>query len=369
MASQQFYIPLATSIVILTTIITLVLSPTFGIPHNQNPETTSTRQAQSLSNTAQWQLLKTKGAPNPRVEACFVRGPDGKGYLLGGRDGPKPVDVFDPKTLTWIPKTGPGFEIHHMQCVVYKSKIWIASSWYGFWPHEKSHDKVHVYDIGTDSWSTRVGLSEGRRRGAGAFVLYDGKMWLGMGNRGGHGNHSTTLGWLDMFDPDANGGLGKWSEVKYPNAPNARDHVAGGVVGGKFCIAGGRNGAATNYNFAPVYPVNCFNFATGLWEVGPPIPLGRSGANTAVTCDGKLVIVGGEGNNTAYSDMSFFNGVSWEKGPSMKSIRHGSGLLVSADCSCKKIYTASGAGGAGVSNLLTSTEVFLYQGGATPQCK
>lgn len=319
------------------------------------------------STPAHWEIITTNGDPVARHESCFVKGDDGKGYLIGGR-GIKPVSIFDAKNKSWTQRPGPSVEIHHMQCVAYDNKIWIGSSWTRGFPNEENSEHMYVYDIVADSWSTRPGLPEERRRGGAAFVLNNGKMWLAMGNRGGHGGHATTLGWLDMFDPQADGGKGAWSTTSYPDAPDPRDHTAGGIVDGKFCVAGGRDGGSSEFSKKPILPVNCFDFAKGSWERGAPISTGRAGAAAGTTCDGELMIVGGEGFGEAFKDVSLYNGKTWREGPPLVQGRHGSGLLVSDECSCGSIYIASGSGAEGGGPELLSTERYLPRGSLSSDC-
>lgn len=88
-----------------------------------------------LSGTGAWSNVEySDGEPVARHEACAVFA-DGLVYNIGGR-GMKPVSVFNPVTGEWSRKTGPPVEVHHMQCVFYKNKIYIGASWFGEFPYE-----------------------------------------------------------------------------------------------------------------------------------------------------------------------------------------------------------------------------------------
>ena len=86
----------------------------------------------------------------------------------------------------------------------------------------------------------------------------------------------------------------------------------------------------------------------------------------AKTCDGKLMIAGGEGNGQAYRNVDLFDGSSWTKLDNLNIARHGSGLAV--DCQCNQIHIASGSGAQGGSPELRSVETY-FQGGEDVACE
>lgn len=57
--------------------------------------------------------------------------------------------------------------------------------------------------------------------------------------------------------------------------------------------------------------VNCSNFVSGAWDLAPNMPTLRAGRNYGVTCDGKLMVAGGEGARQAYTNVEVFNGSAW----------------------------------------------------------
>lgn len=301
------------------------------------------------------------GRPRSRHEACFVMA-NGKGYLLGGR-GDNGLDIFNPKTRRWSRGNGMPTQMHHMQCVVWRGSIYIAASWFGPSPRESINPLMWIYDTKKDSWSSRPGLPPQRRRGAAASVMYNNKIWVVGGNIGGHGPPSRTLGWMDYYDLITK----KW-RTNLPSLPEGRDHVGGAIVKGMLCIAGGRDGGADSFFGATILSTYCYNFRTKKWKnMKAPIPVGRAGAATARTCDGKMMIAGGEGKfSPAFSRIDIFNGVRWESGPSLVRARHGTGLAV-AQCGCRQIFIASGSGMRGGRPELDSTEVLL-PGGKDVRC-
>lgn len=219
-----------------------------------------------------------------------------------------------------------------------------------------------IYNTLTDTWSTKTGLPENRRRGGAAAVLVGDKIYVSHGNRGGHetANHSTTLGWLDYYDISED----QWY-TNLTDAPNPRDHVGGGYVNGRICVAGGRDGGDIDFFRKVILPTDCYDPVTNTWTEEASIPEGRAGASYGTTCDGKLMVAGGEGGSKtaakeAWAKVDVFDGKSWTSVANLNVARHGSGLAV--DCSCNQIYIASGARTQGGRNEITSVETFFPSG-------
>lgn len=296
------------------------------------------------------------GLPRKRHEACFVW-VRGKGYLLGGR-GMRGVDILDPKAGGWTRGADPPVEMHHMQCVAYKKSIYVVSSWFGRFPKEENNPKMWVYNTKKDRWRRKAGLPADRRRGGAASVLHDNKIYVVGGNRGGHGTGSVTLGWMDYYDLRTK----KWV-TGLPDLPAARDHFGGAMVNGMLCVAGGRRGSAKKFFEAVIKSTYCFDFTANEWRnMNADIPAGRAGAATGTTCDGKMMIAGGEAKySAAFSQVDVFDGVSWETIAPLQRARHGSGLGITR-CDCGQIFIASGSGARGGSPELESTEVYLPDG-------
>lgn len=291
---------------------------------------------------------------------------NGKAFLIGGR-GLKPVDEFDPLTLTWTARRVPPLEMHHMQCVEFDGKVWVVGAEYGNYPFEDLHESIFVYDPVEDEWSTRSFLPDAtsRRRGGGALVVYENLMYYIAGNIGGHGEHATALSWLDVYDPIAD----SWSS-NYPDAPHARDHAGGGVVmrdgHAMVCIASGRDSGVANFFESPVAATDCFNVSSGAWiDLGEDanIPNPRAGAAVGTTCDGLIVVAGGEGFGQAYTDVDYFDGKTWlsDRHQNLNQARHGTGLAV-GPCNCPRLYIASGGGNQGGGSDIDTTEVMKPDG-------
>jgi Kelch motif len=285
-----------------------------------------------------WSIVPTTGTLDARHEACFIM-VGSKAYLIGGRDN-STVNVYNPATRFWTQEPGPGLKLHHMQCVTADSKVWIVSAWTGNCCKEPNAPMIYVYDTIAKKWATKPGLPKARRRGSGAAVLYGRDIYLVGGNRGGHDISAVSLSWFDKYNIDTD----QWT-TNLPDAPHARDHTGGGMVGGKLCVASGRDSGVMDYFNATIKPTDCFNFGTGEWEVHASIPQGRAGAAIGTTCDGKLMVAGGEGFAQAWSRVDVFDGFEWKTAASLQTARHGTGIAV--NCAANEIYIASGSGAQG----------------------
>ena len=214
-----------------------------------------------------------------------------------------------------------------------------------------------IYDPVADKWSTKPGLPESRRRGGSASVLVGRRIYVSHGNRGGHetGNFSTSLNWLDYYDIDLN----VWV-TNLTNAPHVRDHTGGVYVNGEICVAGGRDGGSLDFFNHVVLPTDCYNPVTENWTVRANIPQGRAGSAYGLTCDGNMMVAGGEGFGQAWSNVDIFNGTHWTTADPMNIARHGTGLAI--DCICNQIHMAAGAIVQGGSQETTSVETYFPNG-------
>lgn len=314
----------------------------------------------SVTGDGKWKTVRgLSGRPRKRHEACMAW-VGGKGYLIGGRRI-QPVSIFDPKAKTWTTGTSPGFEMHHMQCVTYDEKIWVISSWTGGFPREQNVEDIWIYDPMTDLWDTRDGLPEDRRRGGGGVVLWNDQMWVVAGNRGGHGAHATTLGWLDMYDPVRD----EWT-MGYSDVPVGRDHIQAAIVHGRLCVAGGRDGGVGNFFQATIGSTYCYDFLNDEWTREMDLPGPRAGIMVTELCSGEMMVAGGE-KDDAFDSVDLFDGTSWRRTAGMKQKRH-SGGLATTDCACGKVFVASGNGARGGGFELESTEVWDANGDVTGEC-
>ena len=127
-------------------------------------------------------------------------------------------------------------------------------------------------------------------------------------------------------------------------------------------MAGGRNG--DEIGWPTVSATDCYDVETGVWTEEANIPQERAGSAYGTTCDGKLMIAGGEGFGQAWDNVDVFDGHSWATLNSLNVARHGTGLAV--NCACNQIYIASGAAAQGGRAETKSVETFFVEGADVP---
>jgi N-acetylneuraminic acid mutarotase len=235
------------------------------------------------------------------------------------------------------------------------------AAWTGGYPRESNPSNAYVYDPATNTWQTRTALLFDRRRGSTAVIVSadERKIYVSHGTTGGHeqADFSTALGFLDVYDIATD----SWTALS-DSAPNPHDHTGGALIHGRICVAGGRNGGEIDW--PPVAPTDCYDLVTGEWTVEAPIPQVRSGSSYGMTCDGHLIVAGGEGGGQAWQNVDVFNGSLWISMANLVVGRHGSGLAV--DCACNRIHIASGAISQGGGPETQSVETYFPSGSDIP---
>jgi DNA-binding transcriptional ArsR family regulator len=305
---------------------------------------------------AGWNTVETVGEPFKRHETNLVKADNGKAFLIGGHQNPT-VYVFDIPTRTWTDtNVRPPTIMHHAKPIYYQGLIYVPAAWQGNYPYESNVPDFWAFNTVTYKWTKRTQMPSNRMRGSGATVLRNGKIYVAFGNNGGQGAHATTTGWLDIYDIATD----TWTIG--PTAPHARDHTDGAIIGNLFCVAGGRNGGIANFKDAFVLPTNCYNFSSNTWSVEKDIPVGRAGPASSTTCDGKMIVSGGERDNSALARVDYFDGTSWASPTYMNTGRHGHGLMV-GDCTCGHIFVTVGSAAMGGFPEISSTEMFSLQNG------
>ena len=236
-----------------------------------------------------WTLLgEEEDGPIGRHEHGYVQVGE-KFFLLGGR-GARPVQSFDPATGVWTTLGYPPFEIHHFQPIAHEGKIYAIGAFTGGWPTETPVPDIYIYDPESDTWTKGPPIPEDRRRGAAGLVVYKDNFFLVSGIQNGHTDGHVP--WFDRYDPTSE----QWEIL--PDAPRARDHFQGVVIGEKLYVAGGRRSSyGTGQPFElTVAEVDVYDFATQDWQTLPAssnLPTLRAGT-TSLSYNGSLLVIGGE---------------------------------------------------------------------------
>src|SRR5262245_25675377 len=285
-----------------------------------------------------WDILEAAAPYVPRFESGYIKVGE-RFYLVGGRQAPQPVEVFDPANRTWKKGAVSPVVMHHFQPVVYEGKIYVLGALTGAGRPEPPLPDVYIYDPATDRWEKGPAIPADRLRGGAGVAVHDGLIYLVAGHQLGHS--SGHVAWLDSFNPRT----GEWR--KLADAPRPRDHFQAIVLDGKmYAVAGRRSAAATGHALDLTTPeVDVYDFASGQWSTLPAtanIPTQRAGVST-VLFNGSIIVVGGESaaDFRMHTDVEALNPVTmrWTTLAPLNHGRHGTGAIVHEG----KIYIAAGS--------------------------
>ena len=291
-----------------------------------------------LSGPGRWDALEMVGEHVRRFESGYIK-VGNLFYLVGGRQVPQPIEIFDPSTRTWKRGAVSPVTMHHFQPVVYDDKIYVLGALTGSGRGEPPLPDVYIYDPAADRWEKGPAIPSDRLRGGAGVVVHDGLIYLVAGHQLGHS--SGHVPWLDSFNPKT----GEWK--KLADAPRPRDHFQAVVLNGKmYAPAGRRSAAAFGHALDLTIPeVDVYDFATGQWSTLPAsanIPTKRAGAST-VLFNGQIIVIGGESEadfrmhkEVEALDLSTMR---WTTLAPLIHGRHGTGAIVHDG----KIYTAAGS--------------------------
>lgn len=292
-----------------------------------------------------WQTINSSSSYDNRDEHGYVE-LFGKFYLIGGAyQGLPKVQEYDPVANTWTDKGSVPQDFHHLQAVAHDSLIWVVSAWRGGYGSETNLTHVYSYDPLSDSWTQRMAIPTARRRGSAGVVVYNDKFYILGGNSGGHGPQGDVKDWVDVYDPNANGGLGSWDTLS--PMPIGRDHFeAVGKDGKIFAIGGRDSGAPGNFFNTIRAQVDVYDIATDTWTTLPAsanLPTLRAGATNVLMDDDIYVLVGVGTSSTNESDVvEAFNIITqtWRTLPPAPKTRSGTQAVPFG----RNIFLASGRG-------------------------
>jgi N-acetylneuraminic acid mutarotase len=285
-----------------------------------------------------WDILEVVGQHVPRFESGYIKAGNSF-YLVGGRQAPQPVEVFEVATRTWKRAAVSPVTMHHFQPVVYDGKIYVLGALTGSGRGEPPLPDVYIYDPAADRWEKGAAVPGDRLRGGAGAVVHDGLIYLVAGHQLGHS--SGHVPWLDSFNPRT----GEWRRLA--DAPRPRDHFQAVVLDGKmYAPAGRRSAAAFGHALDLTIPeVDVYDFKSGQWSTLPAtanIPTKRAGAST-VLMNGQIIVIGGESEADFRMHMDVealdLKTMRWTTLAPLNHGRHGTGAIVHDG----KIYTAAGS--------------------------
>ena len=236
-------------------------------------------------------------APRQELAAAEL---DGLIYTVGGLVGSATAnEIYDPVDDLWSVAADFPLATDHAWAVALGGVLYVGGG---------SSNRVFSYDPALDAWN-EVASSAFVHGGTPAAAVLDGRILVAGGSGGGMlGNE------VEAYDPATD----EWTLLEPMSC--ARNHTAGGVIGGRLYVAGGRPG---NQSCLEVYDP-----AADAWTRKAPLPTGRSGIAGAVVAD-CFYVFGGEGNpadpNGIFHEVEAYDPASdeWTQLPPMQTGRHG----------------------------------------------
>lgn len=247
---------------------------------------------------------------------------DSRVYVLGGFDASgavlNVVHVYDPKTNAWSTAAPLPKPLHHINAAVVGAQIWIVGALLD--RNFVQTGDIIAFDPKTNQWTPKGSMPVGSERGASFTAAIGDTIFVAGGLRGGapvttFSSYNTTSG--------------TWNTT-LPPMPTARDHGGGAAVAGtSFLAVSGRGGGINSHTTR----VDAFDVAAGVWtDKSAPIPTSRGGFALATLEDGRVVVMGGEGDSRnpatgVFPEVEIYDPKTntWSALTAMKTPRHGMG--------------------------------------------
>jgi N-acetylneuraminic acid mutarotase len=225
--------------------------------------------------------------PTPRTHHAAGVAPDASGqqllYAIGGFDPGaglvRAVEAYNIATDSWSTRAPLPVALIHMNGVgTIGGRLYVSG---GFLENPEGTSQrqrsLYVYDPARNSWSRKADMP--KRTAQGITGVIGGKLYVLVGTCEDCAVPSPRR--LFRYDPLTN----RW-DGSLPSCPNAHVNGGGGVINGKFYVAGGRGRDQRDSD-----KLDVFDPATNRWTSLAPMPTARSGVAAAVL-GGRLYVIG-----------------------------------------------------------------------------
>lgn len=193
--------------------------------------------------------------------------------------------------LTWVSRasmpTGRGLG----SVTVANGKIYILGSTSDYFNNLSA---VEAYNPATSTWQARASLLQPRQRAAAATI--DGKIYL----IGGRTPGTDTVATVEEYDPN----LDTWNTKS--DAPIAAIGSSAVTANGQIYLFGGYPGCCFSYLNA----VRAYDPITDTWTSRASMPTAREGSAAALAPNGKIYVLGGNGNGDTWRVMEEYDPVA-----------------------------------------------------------
>lgn len=279
---------------------------------------------------ATWEALEDVPSGPVQETAVVVEG--GLLYVIGGIGSLSGVLIYDTESGEWSDGPELPLGMHHANAAAVDGTLYIVGA---LDPDFSPIGGVWSWTPGDDAWVEGTPMPVGTQRGAAAVGVVDGRILVAGGLAG------NSVDTMTIYDPADD----SW-DLSLPELPERIDHGTGQSVDGVFYAIGGRtDGRITDAVYA---------FVDGEWQERSPMPTARGGTGSGVL-EGKIAVVGGEGNPDAdsgvFPEAELYDPATddWSALPDMPTPRHGMG----AGGVGKALYVPGGADVQGIGAVAT----------------
>jgi len=257
----------------------------------------SARSAAAQCPAGDWVELAPLNEPRQELAAAYL---DGRVYAVGGLGGRDDAnEIYDAAANAWTLGADLPVGTDHAWSVALGGRVYVGGG---------REARVFAYDPAADAW-TELAPSAFVHGGTPAAAVLGGKIVVAGGTGGAMAGNE-----VESYDPATD----TWTPLASMQC--ARNHVAGGAIGGRLYVAGGRPGSQTC--------LEEYDPSSDRWTTKAPMPTGRSGAAGAAIGD-CLYVFGGEGNpadpNGIFHEVEVYDASAdaWTSLPPMRTPRHG----------------------------------------------
>jgi hypothetical protein len=291
-----------------------------GTPEIAASQRVTDSPAPHASDPGRW--VERMPLPIPRTEMAWAAERGGRMHLVGGYAEQR-VDrpyhhVYDPGSDSWTSAPELPRGANHVGVAVLDGLLYAIGGFVE--QNRRPHAECFVFGAEGEVWSRIAPLPEAS--GAIACIALDGRIHAIGGAVGDTSESRVSIGRHLVYEPEAD----RWSEAA--PMPLGRDHAGVVAMDGLIHLIGGRvNTFHTNSALHHAYDPR-----EDRWRMRTPMPTQRSG-HGSVVYRGRIHCMGGEGTNRVYGTHEAYDPRTdaWESFAPMTTPRHGTGAVAIGD--------------------------------------
>lgn len=261
-------------------------------------------QGDIYANTKNWENTLTEMTTARRNLSSIAY--NNKIFVFGGIEGrtiSDKVEVYDIETDTWTSLPGMPVPRHSHESVLYKDRIYILG---GYNNEDGFLDRVDIYDIKSNEWT--LGAYMPTPKSSFVAEVINGNIYCIGGEI--EGGYSDTL---EVYNISSN----SWSQTR--SLSIARGDIDGVYKDDKIYIVGGYDGSNI------LDTVDVYNVKTGEWNTLSSLNIARYSASVTVYRDEIYVLGGYNSSHLAVNSVEKYNitNNTWEVMGSMSDVKGG----------------------------------------------